>query len=655
MNYNMKKLILNEGDTTLDEALPRDLARAYKGRLIVPRDAYMPSSGYGGINKPTRSVSDRTAPGINTQIDFNSSEYKKITPEEALKLFKSGNSRNVYAVLDGKLANTYYVEGDDGRKTRKYDFKVERTWGSSAEAFKKKNGKIVDNTMLLTPEEFYNNAESIYIANEVKVDPEKIKARSTNPESPRNYVDPYGKKYLTRKIDDSVVLNSDGTVYVPGSYGGTGDADFWLAKYKDYVARWSESDRDAQTAYDAYILASTGKREYKDVRKWSKVKDARAAARYNDAEKALKQPINDLKSALKDTEEIKQKISKVSNQKAAFSSPEARQRRQGEIQYYIDRYKQSILRYLSELEKYESKLDDLDERDLEEIKEFDRKIADLTTNLADAKKKIDDAKAGKLLPRYNKENVLDQVVDELDDIDNVTESLHEDAGEFDDSSLSSIVRNLIGACWADVDKYSSYLITFADDVADNEELSSTVDQLINNLYITIGILEGLLPEYDPNSEVLDTPVEQPEEKEEESLNEGDKGIYKRNQNKRLDERFLDLYRTLERINDKYDIDLESETEYLEEVRDISSEDALSLCKFVCPGSSTTYYFIYDRENDEIVDGVATTVKDAEEMVKDALDYIKFTSSSATSSSSDDTLGEAKSLDEIIDKEMGVNN
>jgi len=164
-------------DLELDEDLPKDLAKAFRNSFERPRDADTSKHKYGYGN--IKGSNFNTHP----DIDFKNSTYTEITPEEALRLYKEGNSRNVYAILGGQLANTYLETDANGAQKRAYDFKA-ITDGS--EAFNKANGKAGQNSMWLSPKEFYNNASKIYLANEVATDQAKINARATNPESKYN-------------------------------------------------------------------------------------------------------------------------------------------------------------------------------------------------------------------------------------------------------------------------------------------------------------------------------------------------------------------------------------------------------------------------------------------------------------------------------------
>lgn len=120
-------------DLELNEDLPKDLAKAFRTSFAVPREGsrYTPGN-YGNIT-------------YMPDIDFKNSTYTEISPEEALKLYKAGQSRNVLCLFNGQLANTYLDITSEGSK-RQYDFKAEYRGGDKA-PFTKDNGKVGNNTM----------------------------------------------------------------------------------------------------------------------------------------------------------------------------------------------------------------------------------------------------------------------------------------------------------------------------------------------------------------------------------------------------------------------------------------------------------------------------------------------------------------------------
>ena len=407
-----------EEEKIIDEALPKDLAKAYKRNDILrPRETDnfdTVTNGYGGykgINKG-RDSGDRLT-------DFANSDYKQITPEEAMKRYKEGTSRNLYAVLGGKLVNAYWID-KDGSKIRQYDYKAERDWTTGSEPFQKENGKIGRNSTDLTPKEIYNNASAIYEVNEVDLDPQLINDRRLNPESKYSTTN-NNNRTLASTSSKPQRVKAKGELVEPGLVRDNWfswtpkNADEWYATYKQY----DKSSTNAKRAYGNYILAKTGEDSWLDYDMANKMKDAKAKLRYWDAAVALRAPINRAKSALNSLSNLERERDYTMNRKADFTSPSERQSRESSIQSNIQYYKRKLLSYLRDLEDAELRLDDLDARDAAQIKEYDDKINDIVAKITSIKQQIDDMKAGKT--GIFDDTVYSKVVPEGLDLSRLTE------------------------------------------------------------------------------------------------------------------------------------------------------------------------------------------------------------------------------------------
>jgi len=381
-----------EEEKIIDEALPKDLAKAYKrSDILTPReggDSQTDSFGYKGINRG-RSGGRLT--------DFSGSDYKQITPEEAIKRYKEGTSRNLYAILGGKLVNAYWID-KDGSKIRQYDYKAERDYETGAEPFQKENGKIGRNSTDLTPKEIYNNADIIYEVNEVDLDPQMLADRRINPES-RYSTTNTRNTALASKSSKPQPVKAKGVIVEPGLVRDSWfswtpkTADEWFKVYNEY--KENEYSSAWQRAYGNYILAKTGEDTWYDQESANKIKDRKAKLRYWDAAVALREPITRAKKALKDLKDLEDIKDSVMTRKTNFTSPGERQRRESGIQANIQYYKSRLLSYLRSLEEAELELDDLDVSDAAKIKEYDDKINDIIAKIAPIKQQIDDMKAGK--------------------------------------------------------------------------------------------------------------------------------------------------------------------------------------------------------------------------------------------------------------------
>lgn len=149
----------NLEEEVLDEKIPKDLAKAYKG-----------AGNYKGRS------------GSNT--DLENSTYDVIDdPDKAYKLYKQ-DPRSVRLLFNGQLIDFR----DDGRPSDTH----RDQWLDSDKVFTNRNGKIVRDTMYIPPKELFRRADKIYITNEHTPegmkDREKLAARSENPESPHSTV-----------------------------------------------------------------------------------------------------------------------------------------------------------------------------------------------------------------------------------------------------------------------------------------------------------------------------------------------------------------------------------------------------------------------------------------------------------------------------------
>ena len=177
----------------------------------------------------------------------------------------------------------------------------------------------------------------------------------------------------------------------------------------------------------------------KEMKDWFNIKgysqkDLNARLRYYDAEKILKEPKEKVRRAISDAKDLEKRVAQTKTRKDRFTAPDARSGRESNITYYIDLYKSKLMDILKQLDSYESKLDDLDAADAQQIKKFDDEIDDLTKKIADAKKDYTDTMAngayknsvfGRRVPEsLTEEKSLDELVDILQSRRN--ENLDED-------------------------------------------------------------------------------------------------------------------------------------------------------------------------------------------------------------------------------------
>ena len=474
MNKNVFKIFLNEdiNDQELDEALPKDLAKAYD---------------YSGLGKDYRSGGYRSG-----RVDWQNTDYIPLTPEQGKELWKnnpkalvliirddSGNPRAVKFREDGKV--------DIDPAYGNYRFNLPRET-----AYIKRDGTKVRDVFKAKINHLLDIAEKIYQTNEGSVtrDTNLLDTRKQNPESPnypgsdkkdiiRKYNQNGGseERDLMRKVEywknsrqleniggpqglQDLINNRFQLSYDPAtgkvkgnwsySYGGEGNINFWKDKVIRYFQEFSAYDSDTLGAWLGYLMAEgKGTINYRvptegEVKKWYNLKsdwkqNMNAEIRYLDVKKILEEPKQRIAQSIEDAKTLEKKLSRRQADKDSFTSPESRASRESDITYYINDYKRRLNYILNELEKYEGKLDDLDAEDAKKIKDMDDEINQISQDLANAQNATSNIMAqgaytntafGKKVPEsLQEEKSLDELVDILQS--RKTESLDEDFGDAD--------------------------------------------------------------------------------------------------------------------------------------------------------------------------------------------------------------------------------
>ena len=481
-------------DLELNEDLPKDLAKAFRSYFATPREGGKYSSGnYGGI-------------GRRPNVDFKNSTYTEITPEQALQLYKDGQSRNVLCLFNGQLANTYLETSPDGNK-RTYDFKAEYNGGDKA-PFTKANGKVGNNTMWLSPKEFYNNADKIYVADEVEVDPSLRAERAKNPESRYNsnmaqralpkirkktsgningsYIsftnDNTKARYRSSYVDNQYIINGQSTLLSSQEYY---PVDVWKEVYTRFRNRWGETDPDtASVKYIIDTLSNAGQsKNSPGTYDWSShdnLQRGKADVRYADVATALQTTMRKGRALASKINQKKQELDSVKNNKERYTGTAAIDSRKQRLNYDIQTYQRYINNYMKELLSLQDKLDDIDENNTAEIAKYDSQIADIQDELAKLQ--------GDLKGIFTKKESLEEGLE-------VITLTQEDQ--------ASNIRALIKTCWDNVDAFSMYasqLNTFG-----NQQALEVTNSLINDLYLAIGSFEDVLQSVDYKSEAMEAP------------------------------------------------------------------------------------------------------------------------------------------------------
>lgn len=456
MNKNVFKIFLTEDvDEVLDEALPKDLATAY--------------------NNSSLGREDRTKGYRTRDIDWQNTDYTPISPEEAKEVWKNNPTSLILIITDSRGEDRAVKFRNDGKVNIDASYGNYRFDLPRDKAYIKRDGTRVTDVFKAKINHLLSIAKKIYVTNEgsVKRDPDQQEFRAKNPESPRyggedksklyhKYVDANrGSENILNKLkywqrnyhfseiplnyNRTIRYDGDGVVtWTNGSYGGTGDEQFWEGKFKQYWNSWGETDSDTFASWCAYLLAkqkgdltyrNPTERELEKLfninKSWKK--DYAADVRYLDVARVLQEPRKAVEQSLENAKNLQYKLDREKSKKDEFTSPESRSSRESTINYYINDYKSRLMRIIGELEKYESRLDELDADDAKKIKEYDDEIDRLTKEIDTAKGAYKDimqngayknSSFGRKIPEaLQEEKSLDELVDIL--ANRRTESLGE--------------------------------------------------------------------------------------------------------------------------------------------------------------------------------------------------------------------------------------
>ena len=378
-------------EENLDEALPRDLSKVYKGAQNVLGGTR--SSSYGNIGNKN----------YKTTVDFNRSDYQEITPEEAKAQRKAGNAKNLRVIFDGQLI-TFNEKGEQ----RIGNYAASRSYNSDkAKYTKAKNGKIVDKTNGLSFDEVINGADKIYLTNEIPVDPAIRQARSTNPESPfyagdKGSVDDLtgnDRTHIGRAYDDSYRSFNNYRYSYGTTENNIKDVTARINDSKNELNTWLKSRIKYEDAGDTANVAYCDEKinYYRRVLKGyeqdlkilkNKVQDKNARDRYLSSELALLEPFKKLKE-YKDA--VYYASRSLANAKRDYNDAKTNgsrdtQRYRNQLNSYNERLKE-ILRSIAEYELLVKDAEDAQGPELDRLlNEISSKQAELDSAKADLDK-----------------------------------------------------------------------------------------------------------------------------------------------------------------------------------------------------------------------------------------------------------------------------
>ena len=339
----------------LNEALPADLAKAFRTALKVSREK-INQTGYGDIND-------------EVSIDFENSDYKDISKYEAFKLIDEGRLGDLRIIFDDQLV----VYGPNKRQTYKA---IPNNWKSEDKY--RHNGNKVTATNQMSIDEVITGADKIYLSTEAGIDSEQRAERRSNSDS----------RFISRRLCNLPNKNS--------------------YAYTDAKERYQDALLDYKRAIDAYHNYFDTHGIFSDSLE-SRVNIAKVRLDDASAKFALERGIQDDRAAkIRDyeaTKDISANVRKFKelksflyNQKYRLQSAQDRLDRikqQGSTMTRIDRdrlrrIEDELRRLNDEKTRIENSLEHADERDTKAAQEVEAEVNKFTDSINDANSKLDE-------------------------------------------------------------------------------------------------------------------------------------------------------------------------------------------------------------------------------------------------------------------------
>ena len=388
---NVEKLKAYYGDKfenwQIDEAVPREIANHVKRNV---------DSGRGQSQHTGSYISD-----VFPNTDLANSSVRELTPQEALEEIKKGNYKNLIYIISSNSIN-----GPDQFVTlrQKDDGYIYGSTHFSTDV--EVNGKN-KNTKNLAAKAIGNLADHIYFYDNVDKDPELIKLRSENPESPnwRNNAQydpddpdapPFkydGGSWSTWGVNNrggsafdarhsSSLGSKDNTPVSDWRYSDIGKAKKEIKRLEDQIASYKD-----QSDVPGWMIDRV--KTIKDLIKSANNdrKDQLARLRNAESEKSLTkdmQMYKNLKRNLGSAEnDVYRAKNDLSNAQGVGSSTTRRTRER------LDAYKSQLNSVLKEIARLEMALDDAMENDKANLGAYQKRVDDAMKQVDDIKTRID--------------------------------------------------------------------------------------------------------------------------------------------------------------------------------------------------------------------------------------------------------------------------
>lgn len=338
---------------TLDEAIPRDLSKAYHGR-----------SGYKNtVNR--------------NNIDLQNADYTEITPEEAVQIIRKGDPSTLRLIIEGDLV---LIDGKYGSQDDRYRIK----YTDYDHWYYTKSGTAVKDTARFPVSHLVSIADKIYKTNEDQVhkDPALMSQRAANHHSKYDNSDLFNKSSEKRGKTpvDGWEINSARRSYDRALRNYAKSVD-------DYIAAENDSDKTRLKAAmeDNEYWFNRYRSDYKNL--LNKLKDYAARDRYYDAEADITQNVRkfkELKPELARNERRAQSYQGELNDFDANGDPEILR-----IKDSITLKKDRLAKAIQELTNLEYELEGAEYKSAENRQKLVDKVNDQLVNVDKIRQEID--------------------------------------------------------------------------------------------------------------------------------------------------------------------------------------------------------------------------------------------------------------------------
>lgn len=356
-------------DKQIDEAVPRDLVRQFKRTVGSGRGQSYHSGSY---------ISD-----LFPNTDLANSSVRELTPQEADEEIKKGNFKNLIYIID---KNSLSGPNQFVTLRQKEDGTIVGSNHFSADV--NVDGKE-KNTRKIRAKGLGKLADHIYFYDNVDKDPELIKLRGKNPESPNwtgysDFDDPSGRGMdAFRTGNHSTTLKSKDD-FAPGRWDNSvkyikDNIEDLEKRINRYKANGNEVPERWYSSLDLY------KKSLSDY--YNKRRDRLARLRNAESEKSVNGNVRkykDLKGELGhaqwEVNRAKTDLADVQN-RGSSTTRITRDR--------ITSYKERLNSILAEIARLEMQLDDAMEKDSENIGSYQQAVDNAVNKLNDIQNQID--------------------------------------------------------------------------------------------------------------------------------------------------------------------------------------------------------------------------------------------------------------------------